>query len=303
MKRLHSLFLILCLVLGLVACGKAPTWQEQYDLGVRYLSEGNYQEAIIAFTAAIEIDPKQENAYIGLADAYIGTGDTEKAVEILEQAVEVIGETQQLADAQKRIKALTIPELTASAKEIFDICYQGMKNRDYQSISKFSYLEQPLSVRFFDENIQYDGLCYDGESLSADMSGTGLKMWKGEHIWYLYYGDMINGVPNGNGICGRIYRFGWDWREEDPMSFTLFDGEWRDGKPNGNGILVDWKGNTANEQCRNEYEGNWTNGLLDGEARVLDVNGEYVFEERYYFDNGKGNHSSFENVIIDFSIS
>ncbi len=52
---------------------ETPTWQEQYDLGVRYLSEGNYEEAIIAFTAAIEIDPKQAPAYIGRGDAYVGS--------------------------------------------------------------------------------------------------------------------------------------------------------------------------------------------------------------------------------------
>lgn len=56
----------------------SSTWQEQYDLGVRYLSEGNYQEAIIAFTAAIEIDPKQAPAYVGRGDAYIGSGETEE---------------------------------------------------------------------------------------------------------------------------------------------------------------------------------------------------------------------------------
>ena len=77
MKRICGLFLTLALVLGLCACGqKAPTWEEQYDLGVKYLSEGNYQEAIIAFTAAIEIDPKRAEAYVGRGDAYIGSGET-----------------------------------------------------------------------------------------------------------------------------------------------------------------------------------------------------------------------------------
>lgn len=47
-----------------------PTWKENYDLGVRYLSEGNYQEAVFAFTAAIEIDPRQADAYVGRGDAY-----------------------------------------------------------------------------------------------------------------------------------------------------------------------------------------------------------------------------------------
>ena len=93
----------------MVACAKAPTWQEQYDLGVRYLSEGNYQEAIIAFTAAIEIDPKQENAYIGLADAYIGMGDYEQARQVLQTAQEQLGQMQSLADKLNELERLEYP--------------------------------------------------------------------------------------------------------------------------------------------------------------------------------------------------
>lgn len=48
----------------------APTWQSRYDLGVRYLSDGRYEEAILAFTAAIEIDPKNAQAYEQRGDAY-----------------------------------------------------------------------------------------------------------------------------------------------------------------------------------------------------------------------------------------
>ena len=79
MKRIVSLLLTLALVLGLCACGQSAqaTWQEQYDLGVKYLSEGNYEEAILAFTAAIEIDPKRPEAYIGRGDAYLASGDSQ----------------------------------------------------------------------------------------------------------------------------------------------------------------------------------------------------------------------------------
>lgn len=73
MKKITLLMLALALVLGLCACGqKTPTWQEQYDLGIRYLSEGNYEEAIIAFTAAIEIDSTKADVYIGRGNAYMG---------------------------------------------------------------------------------------------------------------------------------------------------------------------------------------------------------------------------------------
>ncbi len=81
MKRAFLLILWAILLVGMCACGayeSTPSWQEQYDLGIRYLSEGNYEEAIIAFTAAIEIDPKQSSTYVGRGDACIGSGETEK---------------------------------------------------------------------------------------------------------------------------------------------------------------------------------------------------------------------------------
>ena len=71
--------LVVFVLIVLTACGQyaQATWQDQYDLGVPYLTEGNYEEAIIAFTAAIEIDPNRAEAYMGRGDAYIGSGETE----------------------------------------------------------------------------------------------------------------------------------------------------------------------------------------------------------------------------------
>ncbi|MGN0965897.1 MAG: tetratricopeptide repeat protein [Dysosmobacter sp.] len=100
MKRICSFLLTLILLLGLTACGQGgassaasasggPTWQEQYDLGVRYLSEGSYAEAILAFTAAIDIDPKRPDAFIGRGDAYVGTAQLaagEDAAELPEES-------------------------------------------------------------------------------------------------------------------------------------------------------------------------------------------------------------------------
>lgn len=79
MKQISSLFVAGILLLSLCACTQSAEerWQEQYDLGVRYLSEGNYEEAIIAFTAAIEIDPKRAEGYIGRGNTYVLSGETE----------------------------------------------------------------------------------------------------------------------------------------------------------------------------------------------------------------------------------
>lgn len=115
MKRILSLILSACLVLGLCACASpAEKWQEQYDLGVRYLSEGNYEEAIIAFTAAIEIDPKKLEAYTGLSNAYIASGDYEKASEVWKNAATAITD-EALAEQINTLSASVV-----QAREFFE---------------------------------------------------------------------------------------------------------------------------------------------------------------------------------------
>lgn len=97
-----TVFTLIIILLFLVSCGnetsisggeKTDSWQDQYDLGIRLLSEGNYEEAIIAFTAAIEIDSKQALTYVGRGQAYVAyeelddrfnlaKGDFEQALEL-----------------------------------------------------------------------------------------------------------------------------------------------------------------------------------------------------------------------------
>ncbi len=70
------------------ALTEAEDWQTQYDLGLRYLSEGKYEEAIIAFTAAIQIEPRRAAGYTALADAYTKNGQTDEARRVLTEAPE-----------------------------------------------------------------------------------------------------------------------------------------------------------------------------------------------------------------------
>ena len=155
-RTLLCRWLVPCLLLSvLCSCGQnAPTWQEQYDLGVRYLSEGNYEEAVIAFTAAIEIDPKRAEAYVGRGDAYIGSGETadnltaaladyeaaleldetsaaawlgladvyirqgeyDKALEVLREALEKTGNDQSIADKLAEMEGGTFADSMARVR-------------------------------------------------------------------------------------------------------------------------------------------------------------------------------------------
>lgn len=59
------------------------------DLGQKYLLEEDYEQAIVDFNKALEIDSKDVDAYLGIADAYVGMGNVEAAINILEQGYEL----------------------------------------------------------------------------------------------------------------------------------------------------------------------------------------------------------------------
>lgn len=83
-------------------------FRKQLNLGQRYLSEMNYEEAVVAFNQAIEINPRNADAYLGLADAYLGLGDEEAAFAALKKGYEATGD--------ERLKA-RIDEMEASQRE------------------------------------------------------------------------------------------------------------------------------------------------------------------------------------------
>jgi len=111
---------VFAMMIFLSACTQdAPTWQEQYDMGVRYLSEGSYEEAIITFTAAIEIDPKQALAYVGRGDAYLGLTEYGLAELEFNKALELapaLDLSERLENIEKGCNAQQLAELKESLK-------------------------------------------------------------------------------------------------------------------------------------------------------------------------------------------
>ena len=94
---LIALIIVLCVGIGFFVGNKLNStdnseWQEQYDLGVRYLSEGKYEEAIIAFSAAINIDPYETSAFMRRIEAYAAIGGEEnyrKAIQDCETVLSI----------------------------------------------------------------------------------------------------------------------------------------------------------------------------------------------------------------------
>lgn len=153
-KRYVSLLLAVVLTLGLCACGgnraadavveAVPTWQDQYDLGVRYLSEGNYEEAIIAFTAAIEIEPKNADAYLGAAKAYEAMGNTDAAIEILRRGLAQTEDTS----LEEQLSDLEGPK----PLEGYPKSERGTVSAGGYSIKDYNAYGNPVKLSFYTDN-------------------------------------------------------------------------------------------------------------------------------------------------------
>jgi len=213
--------------LALSACGqKVSTWQEQYDLGVRYLEEGNYEEAIIAFTTAIEIDPKRVEAYSGLANIYLVMGETEKAAEVWRnvpqeldaddlsvftsqaERYEGIQEFWESGEAGIRITSLSFDkEAYLAGKEtvfIVTVLYRCPKDINYGTSMK--------------ANLN-DANTWDFISDDSELTGSGVMVLKGSAVpvgWKnRYFGiavDLWEGIEP------------WEWINSDTWYITP-DGE------------------------------------------------------------------------------
>ena len=70
----------------------ASSLSRQLELGQRYIEEQDYESAIIAFNQVLEIDPKNVDAYLGLAEAYVGMNDLQTAVNILQKGYDLTGD-------------------------------------------------------------------------------------------------------------------------------------------------------------------------------------------------------------------
>lgn len=116
-----ALVVILAALVGIFLYGGAgKNLAKQLDLGNRYLEEMDYEQAVIAFTKAIEIDPMSVDAHLGLVEAYIRQGDFETALEAAEKGYDLTGD-QRLKEKIDMIES----------GEIFDSLGRVMKRTGY----------------------------------------------------------------------------------------------------------------------------------------------------------------------------
>ena len=93
-----------------------------FDLAQNYLVEQSYEQAIAEFEKAIELDPMNVDAYIGIAEAHEAIGNRDMAVEWLEKGFEATGDER----LQEKIEELLnedveVAEVTTNTTEVMTI--------------------------------------------------------------------------------------------------------------------------------------------------------------------------------------
>ena len=76
----HRLALIAALVLAGFSAAFAQTAQDYYDQGLRFMAYREFDQAITALTAAIQLDPNHVGAYFYRGHAYLEEKDINRAI-------------------------------------------------------------------------------------------------------------------------------------------------------------------------------------------------------------------------------
>ena len=115
--------------------------QRNLNLGDKYLTDMDYEKAVLSYKEAITIDPKNVKAYVGLGDAYLAwadelaeEGDTEEAIKKLKKGIKELkpGIDETGSDEVKEKKE----ELEERKKELEERKEEGENAEKTESVEK-----------------------------------------------------------------------------------------------------------------------------------------------------------------------
>lgn len=193
-KRTTLIILIglaVCIIAALiisfaVAGGNDEKLQKQLDLGNKYLEEMDYEQALVAFEAALDIDPMNADAYLGIVEVYIRTNEFEKALEIAKEGYEATGDER----LKEKIDMIESGDIFASnGWAMRQSCYDADGKLLYYHQFTYNLKGQRASVARYDANgaeTQYLELTYDEEGK--------------EIVSYAYYAE-------DGGLIKRTYEY------------------------------------------------------------------------------------------------
>ena len=145
---------------------------DKLDMGEKYLEELEYEKALAMYEAVLDIDPKNVEAYLGMAEVYIAMDDFKEALDILEEGYEET-EAEELLDKMEEVYFM---QKASSDEEVLAL--------------------YPEFSRFVSEYIHhYPGLNYSRDDVDYEMLlGFAYSYFYYNDPWSINIDDSFEGV-------------------------------------------------------------------------------------------------------------
>ena len=281
----------------------ANPYDEQIKLGYKLLAQGQYEEAILAFDKAIEIDLKQDRAYIGKAETYVTRLDKNAVVDANESLL--VGYEQSQSDRiidtyiSLSDKLVAVDKVDWAIKLLrlgYEITNNEKLNTKLIEIMSSVGSEFMWNLFFICESGDYDAvrdIMLTEEFSNAVqeapeilvLSGKGVGIYKTGSTNSVYFGGYVDRVREGHGV----WIYGWNTLTSDPDRYS-FEGEWSNDSPNGEGTLTSpfYRSRGGALHGMSVYKGTLKNGLWDGNVyeESIYVDGMESNQDLYHFNDG-----------------
>lgn len=248
-----------------------------YTWGAENIEEEEYKAAIVNFGAVMESDSYYEKAnegkriaedrlkaqVINNINTYRKNEEYDKAVEELQQVEVFLVDDTELKELEKRCE---------QEAYLYNIVCE-FEDENYHALCERNNETETNIINQMQEDIFY---FIPGEKGEAK-TGKGLGIYKVEGGYWFYYGDLVNGIREGNGKW-----FAEVAEDDDNEKYWLYDGEWKDDYPNGKGSYRDIWGTESIVIV----EGNFVDGKVDGKILLTQIGEDEEFHGEFNAENG-----------------
>ena len=132
-----AIIIIAALVITLIYNLPANRCDRQLALAEKHMSELNYEAAVLAYKAAIEIDPKNVEAYYGAVEAYNLLNNTDDMIVMYEQSLAMISE---LDEQEKAASIEYVDKIYLTASSVYPDYTQMINSFNQYNIDE-SYIK------------------------------------------------------------------------------------------------------------------------------------------------------------------
>lgn len=276
---------------------KQKEYDRHMDAAEKYMTELDYEQAIVEYTFALDIYPNDEKALEGLEKAYLAYADELVITENYEEAIQVLGqgyeqtgieslqekqaevqeqqiqaeekarEEERLAEEKAKEEERLEAEKAEKMKPYMQQVYDLMAAEDYSSLE--SLFLEIAKLEGIESLLEDGGFIYFPQG-SETQTGIGVGIYPLEdwHISYQYEDAFGNYIPVSH-------------------QFAFYYGEYVDGKRQGKGvsicyaekvIMMEWW-----YECQWVFSGEWKNDAPNGYGKVWNIPSDRYSSEKQVF--------------------